>query len=316
MTKAHHLKARKSKAVTMAIPLNFLLGCSELSLDNYELARLAETADLRKEFHILFDRLIEQSALAMLAKWFRQSDRDAILQTLAIEESPTEWAKRQIKEGQRSEDDLLPLPSLPPGAGHLAAALRYQERNIAEGKCRYCPKPLDRNSVDMCTEHLVKARARKKPMGSETPGSVDWLYRDGSEIAKGREPSNLARLEMNREKKTRAVLAELGIPPESAAVSLKAAKEALLAHMPGPDSEGGPMTADDLFEAATVPSRTTGFKALLELFSSGKIQRTGKGARGSAFRYYASESRPKQKPSPKKKNEALLKILRGEEVRS
>ena len=64
------------------VPLNFLLGCSELSLDNYELARMAEVADLRKEFHALFDRLIEQWARTMLAKWFRESDRDSINQAL------------------------------------------------------------------------------------------------------------------------------------------------------------------------------------------------------------------------------------------
>jgi hypothetical protein len=33
---------------------------------------MAETADLRKESHILFDRLIEQQALVMLARWFRE----------------------------------------------------------------------------------------------------------------------------------------------------------------------------------------------------------------------------------------------------
>jgi len=32
-------------------------------------------------------------------------------------------------------------------ASPKAAAVRYQKRNIAEGKCMKCPEPLARNSV-------------------------------------------------------------------------------------------------------------------------------------------------------------------------
>ena len=41
-----------------------------------------------------------------------------------------------------------------------------------------------------------------------------------------------------------------------------------------------------LCEAAVVPSRTTGQKALKELLSEGKIQRIGKGTKGKPFRYF------------------------------
>jgi hypothetical protein len=132
MTKAHRLKTREH-SLPVTVPLNFLLGCSQQSLDQYGLARLAESADLRKQLHATLDQLIEQSALANLAQWFRETDRDAINQALALEEDPLTWAKRRIREGQRSEEELIPLPALPPGAAHLAAALRYQERNITEG---------------------------------------------------------------------------------------------------------------------------------------------------------------------------------------
>jgi hypothetical protein len=37
------------------------------------------------------------------------------------------------------------------------------------------------------------------------------------------------------------------------------------------------MTPADLFQAATIPSRTTGYKALRELLADGQIQREGKG---------------------------------------
>jgi hypothetical protein len=57
------------------------------------------------------------------------------------------------------------MPSLAPGAAHLAAAIRYQERNIADGKCCECPEPLDPNSIRYCGKHLalIRARAARKP---------------------------------------------------------------------------------------------------------------------------------------------------------
>jgi hypothetical protein len=119
------------------------------------------------------------------------------------------------------------------------------------------------------------------------PGSADYLYGEITESKHGRQPGTLASLEMNREKKTRAVLAELGIAPESAAVSLKAAKEALLRAMP--DSKTKAMSAADLFQAAIVPSLTTGNMALRELVSAGKIHRIGKAKPGHPYRYFAAD---------------------------
>jgi hypothetical protein len=89
---------------------------------------------------------------------------------------------------------------------------------------------------------------------------------------------------MGREQRTRALLAEMGIPPESAAVSLKAALEALMKFMP--NSQARAMSQDDLFEAAKIPTRTTGRSALKELFAAGAVQRIGKGSKGNPFRYF------------------------------
>src|SRR5882724_2940835 len=116
---------------------------------------------------------------------------------------------------------------LPPGAAHLAAYMRYQERNIAEGKCAVCRKPLARHSVRYCEKHLTAARLRMTPSKGK-PGSIGWLYGETEELSHGRQPASLAALEMAREQKTRALLAEMGISPESAAVTLKAVKGALL----------------------------------------------------------------------------------------
>lgn len=275
MPKDHRLKTKKHSLPIMP-PLNFLLGCSQQSLDSYELARLAELADVRKEWQALSDRLRELEALVMLARWFRESDRDAINQALALEQSPTEWAKRQIKQEGRGEDLDLPLTSLPPGAAHLAAALRYAERNIADGKCGVCPQPLDPNSVRYCTKHLTAQRMRHKPEGGEDPGSIDFLYQDHTpEKRHGRQPGTLKALASAREQKQRQILAELGIPPESAAVTLDAAKESLMKHIP--DSRSRARTAADLWQAALIPSLTTGTKAIRELLDAGKIQRIGEG---------------------------------------
>ena len=84
-------------------------------------------------------------------------------------------------------------------------------------------------------------------------------------------------------------------------LSLKASKQALLAHMP--DSKARAMSADDLFTACTIPSRTTGQHALRELLSAGKIQRIGKGARGSSFRYFTTGPQPGTVKALKEANE-------------
>jgi hypothetical protein len=279
--------------------LNFLLGASDMDLSSFELARLAEVANLRSDLHAILDKLIDEMAQAALVGWFRLTDRNALKRALENPEDVLAWAKKRIRDRQRSEDELIPRASLEPGAAHLAAALRYQERNIAKGLCSVCPQPLDRNSVRFCTRHLAIMRARKKPKGGkgEQPGTIGYLYSEGFESGHGRQPGTLASLAMSREKKTRALLAELGIPTDSAAVSLKAATEALLAWMP--DSKARAMTQNELFTACKIPSRTTGQKALEVLLSEGRIQRIGKGTKGHLFRYFEKQAN-KKKPAKRR----------------
>jgi hypothetical protein len=192
----------KKRTLATAIPLNFLLGCSEKNLGSFELARLAEVANLRKDLHRILDQLIEQMAQAALTTWFRTTDRETLKQALENPEDMLEWAKEQIRDRQRSEEELIPLASLPPGAAHLAAALRYQERNIAKGLCAVCPKPLARNSVRYCERHLAIARLRHKPKNAKgaLPGSTDWLYGGGEELesSHGRQQGSLKALAAGR----------------------------------------------------------------------------------------------------------------------
>lgn len=260
MSKDHRLKTRQPLAKQSHVPINFLLGCSDGALATYELARLDDVANDRKNTIALIGHMTDCMSLAWLAAWFRSMDRNALRHAIENEESPMEWAARMIRDGQRSEEEQIPREPLPPGVAHLAAALRYQERNIAAGLCSVCPEPLDRNSVRYCTKHLAMARtksARQRGAKGE-PGSREFLYGEPSESTHGRQPGTLASIAMNREKATRALLGELGVKPEHAAVSLNAAIEALARIMPLRKADA--MTQAELFDKAGVITKTTGQK--------------------------------------------------------
>jgi len=198
VAKKEYLK--RGALIPPAPRLNFLLGCSDGELSGFELARLAEVANLRTDLHVILDKLIDEMAQAALAGWFRQTDRQTLMGAIqSPEEHSAEilaWAKERIKNGQRGEEELAPRTSLAPGAAHLAAALRYQERNVAEGLCSVCPRPLARNSVKYCDVHLAKQRARYKPKGAKgaLPGTREWLYEGVFESAHGKQPGTLAAL--------------------------------------------------------------------------------------------------------------------------
>lgn len=287
MTKAHRLATRKPKLPVRTLPLNFLLGCGQKDLEDFELGRLSEVANLRKELHEILDRVIDAMSQAALAAWFKSQDRQTLQHAIEHEEDPIEFAKRMVRDGQRSDEELLPLPSFVPGAAHLAAAVRYQKRNIAEGKCSLCPKPLDRNSVRFCTEHLRKSRDRqraKKGPRSE-PGSTEYLYSgEVTPSTHGRQPGTLQSLALSREKQTRKALAELGVPPESAASARLAVEAAILKFLPA--SEAVAVKENDLFAMLDVPSRGTARNALMSLLKAGKVGRVGQGVSGDPFRYF------------------------------
>jgi hypothetical protein len=200
------------KPLPPAARLNFLLGASDSDLDNFELARLSEVANLRSQLHEVLDKLIDEMAAAAVAGWFRQANRERLKQAI-LETSDAAFdrimadARAQIRDGQRSAEELVPRTSLPPGAAHLAAALRYQERNNAKGLCAVCPLPLDRNSVKYCTKHLQQSRARYKPKNAKgaKPGTIGWLYSDEPfESTHGKQPGTVKALkESNAKQKAR-----------------------------------------------------------------------------------------------------------------
>ncbi len=73
---------------------------------------------------------------------------------------------------------------------------------------------------------------------------------------------------------------------EKADVALQEAYEAILGIVP--TSETDAITTEEITEAARI-MRSTAQRALKELASAGKIQKTGNGRKGNAFRYFKSE---------------------------
>jgi hypothetical protein len=117
--------------------------------------------------------------------------------------------------------------------------------------------------------------------------------------AHGRQPGTLTALAKAREQRTQENLADAGINPELAAVTIATAKEAIMACMP--QSKSRAMHAAMIFEAAVVSSFATGRNALNELLSAGKIERFGEGTCGSPFRYFISEAANSKQPGPHRK---------------
>ena len=166
MSKAHAL------VKSLPLPLNFLLGCSDAALDNFQLTHLNELANVRKEMQALIDRMIDLQSQAAIAGWFKSQDRQSLKHAIENEESPEEWAKRLIREGQRGEGELrdAPMPSpwivrprLLPEVARARKSARSQNwsnENLAKGLCQSCTEPLDPNSVRYCTKHLAAVRAK------------------------------------------------------------------------------------------------------------------------------------------------------------
>src|SRR5216684_7732858 len=94
-----------NKPLPQSARLNFLLGASDNDLSTFELARLAEVANLRSDLHAILDKLIDQMATAALVGWFRQTDRHKLKQAIETIETPGKhsaeilaWAKERIRD--------------------------------------------------------------------------------------------------------------------------------------------------------------------------------------------------------------------------
>ena len=270
-------------AKSLPLPLNFLLGCSDAALDNYQLARLNELANLRKEMQALHDRMLDVQSQAAIAGWFKSQDRQSLKQAIENEETPEEWAKRMIRDGQRSQEELeagpmpSPWPKLLPEvarARHSASSMQWMNKNIANGKCQSCTEPLDPNSVRYCAKHLA-AHREKDRRDREKKGIQPGTH--------GRQLGTLANLAIHNEKRKRALLLKLGVKPKHAAISFNAAVEALGKIMPR--SKAKAMTQAQLFQKLGI-SNTTGREALAEMLEAGAIERIGAGGIREPYCYW------------------------------
>ena len=184
--------------------ISYLPTCSDSEVGNFELSWLAEVSNIRKEMLAMFDRMVDQSAFAVLAAWLRTIDRQELKRKLL--QSPDakikeilEQTNQQIRNQGHEEEEAGPIPSpwglvrtpLPPGESRK----RYTERNLAEGKCERCSRPLDLNSVRYCTEHLKEHRR----------GDTRYRQKQGARISlHGRHPNTLKALrKANEERKRR-----------------------------------------------------------------------------------------------------------------
>lgn len=152
------------------------------------------------------------------------------------------------------------------------------------------------NRLNVDPSH-VRAVARGQTTSQAVSAALDeeWeqlqkAAEEKPESTHGRQPGTRAALEKARERRTAQALAEKGISPELAAVTLEAAKEGIMACMP--KSKSRAMHAAALFELAVVSSLSTGRNALAELLSAGKIERIGEGTCGTPYRYYQSPATP------------------------
>lgn len=184
-------------------PLKFLLEASDNAVGNFELAKLSEVANLRREMLALFDRLVDVSAQAVLAAYLRTVDREDLKRqllessTVTLERIMGE-AREQIRsQGRPDELEARPMPGpgfllkLPPEEAHRRrrdSKNRWQERQIAAGKCRSCSRPSCRESVNYCTKCLAKRRAAQR-------------RRKGTVHEHGLHPNTLAALRKANEKR-------------------------------------------------------------------------------------------------------------------
>jgi hypothetical protein len=56
-------------ASTFEPPIQYLRECSDNSLRHFEVVKLEHVANLRRELRVLWDEMLEESSLALLARW-------------------------------------------------------------------------------------------------------------------------------------------------------------------------------------------------------------------------------------------------------
>jgi hypothetical protein len=131
------------------------------------------------------------------------------LQAVAMNEG-YRWKKKLFSQQGRA---LLEKLSLAPRASRrrkeLLELLGQLDPKIAELTAaveqKANPQPLAHNSVRYCERHLTIQRLRHEPKNAKgkAPGSVGWLYGEGFESSRGRQPGTLNALALERERRAK-----------------------------------------------------------------------------------------------------------------
>jgi hypothetical protein len=110
-------------------PVEYLRQCSSTSLRYFEMSKLEHAANLRRELAVLLDEMMEETALALLARWMleRRSDRAA---------SPPRTAGVDGRAQRRARDQLvgwLTSARQVESGAPLPAAGSAKSRTVAQG---------------------------------------------------------------------------------------------------------------------------------------------------------------------------------------
>jgi len=81
----------------LAQDVNFLMNCSEVSLESYQLAKLNLSANIQADLLELLHRWVELNTQATIARLFRITDREALKRWINEPVDPIAIAKAQIR---------------------------------------------------------------------------------------------------------------------------------------------------------------------------------------------------------------------------
>jgi hypothetical protein len=110
------------------------------------------------------------------------------------------------------------------------------------------------------------------------------MYAGGLRGWTGTAPEHMASLAMSREKQPAHCSLGWASRQENAAVSLNAAREAILKCLPR--LRGEALSMSQIFDRAMIPTKTTENRALKALLDAGQIKRLGKGVGGDPYLYW------------------------------
>jgi hypothetical protein len=154
------------------LPLEYLVTSSENCLEGFELARLNQISNLRKEFSQVFDDLVEAEIGARLARWMLDGRRTQSQDIPAAQCSSGRASPREVP-ASASKPEQLPLPrdrakpSLRGSPRNSSSSKRTQRRrNTSAGPGR---------GLARSPEHGSDVGDRSSPISAESSAALQLL---------------------------------------------------------------------------------------------------------------------------------------------